>query len=116
MNATPDTFLVRLEYLAHGRDLRKWLFSLGWNRGDIDRIRNEGHIPGAAKLAALARAEKISLTWLLTGQGEPFIAGGALKLREPPARYGKLLAELDELDPAAIEQLLRLARLLKRKR
>src|SRR3546814_19233302 len=40
--------------------------------GDVDRIRN-GHVPKVDKLIPLVTEERVNLSWLLTGEGAPYL-------------------------------------------
>lgn len=67
-----SSFLERLKLLSAGRTFNAWFKQIGWAPGDITRI-NQGGLPGAEKLSLLATIENVSLTWLLTGEGTPYV-------------------------------------------
>lgn len=58
--------------LASGRTFNAWFKEIGWRPGDITRL-NEGGLPGAEKLALLAQVENVNTSWLLTGEGAPYL-------------------------------------------
>ncbi|MDH5641989.1 MAG: helix-turn-helix domain-containing protein, partial [Nitrospira sp.] len=66
-------FLSRAKVLLMGRKPYSWGMALGLGRGTISRMFNDGLPPAADALAIIARAENVSITWLLTGRGEPRI-------------------------------------------
>lgn len=115
----PDAteFIDRLTLLARGRQLYPWLAGVGWSKTDVARVKN-GHIPGSEKLAMLARSEPVSLTWLLTGQGAPYVTGaaGVAEIPAPRIRTGpraELVERIDELPDAAVKSLLAVAKLIR---
>lgn len=66
------TFLSRIDLILSGRDPYPWGQGIGISRGTINRIRHD-QIPNADTLAIISKAENVSLSWLITGKGAPFI-------------------------------------------
>lgn len=65
------TFLSRIEYLLGERKIAKWTSDLG-----IPGARNlirAGGIPGSGPLGIMMKAENVSVDWLITGKGDPFL-------------------------------------------
>lgn len=65
-------FLSRIEFVLDGRAPFPWANRIGIGRGVMSRIR-QGVIPAAEALARIALTENVSITWLLTGVGSPYI-------------------------------------------
>jgi hypothetical protein len=61
----------RLLILMSGRNKHPWGEALGMNSSMITRMFR-GQFPGHEYLAVIARAERVSLNWLLTGFGAPY--------------------------------------------
>lgn len=61
-----------MELLLAGRKPHVWGASIGWNRGTVDSVFRRNQIPGPRDLTQLAVSERVNLTWLLTGEGEPY--------------------------------------------
>lgn len=53
------------------RKITPWALDLGLSRGMVSRI-SEGHVPRPEVLSLIARAEGVSLDWLLDGIGPPW--------------------------------------------
>jgi transcriptional regulator with XRE-family HTH domain len=66
------SFLSRLKEVQGNRYKYKFGEGLGLKSGTIDRIFR-GHEPGPDILKAIALFENVSLNWLLTGQGTPYV-------------------------------------------
>lgn len=49
-----------------------WGRSIGWNDGIINSVFHRGQVPGPRDLVLLAAAERVSINWLLTGDGTPY--------------------------------------------
>ena len=49
-----------------------WASRFGWDRGLISRVFAGKQLPGPEALTQLATAERVNLTWLLTGEGPPY--------------------------------------------
>lgn len=113
---TTTLFRARLVTLAKGRKLTPWLTGLGFKKHDITHI-NLDRIPGPEKLALLAEAENVNLSWLVAGVGEPYIT--RLGAREMPAQYSgrptptqQLVDLLPQLPDDAVKALLKTAQLM----
>ena len=63
----------RMSFILAGRKPHLWGDSIGWNRGTVDSVFRLGKSPGPRDLALLAIAERVNLTWLLTGEGPPYL-------------------------------------------
>lgn len=66
------TFLERLRLVLAGRKLTPWGKACGLNTGTIARML-KGHVPGPDLLVRISKMEHVSVTWLLTGAGAPFL-------------------------------------------
>ncbi|MDH4228824.1 MAG: hypothetical protein OEW11_03640 [Nitrospirota bacterium] len=62
----------RIAQIMAGRPPRQWAVSMGLSERQIGALLH-GRAPSADALSALARVENISLSWLLYGQGAPFV-------------------------------------------
>lgn len=62
----------RLRWLAGARKPQSWTSEFGWDRGLTHRVFTGKQLPGADALEHLAAAERVNLTWLLTGEGPPY--------------------------------------------
>ena len=67
-----SSFAARLEQLLEGRKPYPWGQALGISRGSINRML-QGEPPGPELLIPIQRAENVSLSWLLDGQGAPYM-------------------------------------------
>lgn len=67
-----DSVGARLQQVLGDRSAWKWARAVGLTPGTVGRMI-EGHLPGAEKLIPAARMENLSLTWLCTGEGTPFL-------------------------------------------
>lgn len=65
-------FQYRLEQVLSGRRPYPWAESLGITRGTVGRML-KGEIPGPEILGLIMRAENVSITWLTTGVGAPYL-------------------------------------------
>lgn len=72
MQKNLDSLRQRLEVLLCGQKPYVWGDSIGWPRGTVDTAFRRGKPPGPRDLAQLATAERVNLTWLLTGAGVPY--------------------------------------------
>lgn len=63
----------RMVFLLDGRKPHLWGDNIGWNRGTVDTVFRLGKSPGPRDLAILATVERVNLTWLLTGEGPPYV-------------------------------------------
>lgn len=65
-------FVDRMVLLTEGKKPNPWASRFGWNRGLISLVFNGKQLPGPEALASLAQAERVNLSWLLTGEGAPY--------------------------------------------
>ena len=65
-------FSARLNVIIGHRRPFSWAAALKITSGTMNRL-TKGHVPGGDLLARIAQVENASITWLLTGQGEPFL-------------------------------------------
>ncbi len=77
----PTSFASRLEMVLAGRTPTTWCRCLGILPNMMTRMK-QGHIPGHEVLTRIMRAENVSLSWLMEGVGQPFIAHGFLEFRD----------------------------------
>lgn len=75
-----DTVKDRMYFILDGRKPYVWGESIGWNRGTVDSAFRLGKAPGPRDLAILTVAERVNLSWLLVGEGPPYLV---LPLPEP---------------------------------
>lgn len=73
-----DSFNDRLEFVLDGRKLTPWGKSLGLSNSVLG-VMSQGTAPGPDHLKVIASAENVSLNFLLTGEGSPFV------VNTPPA-------------------------------
>ena len=66
-------FLERMLFLVGGRKQHSWGLAIGLTRGMVDGVFRRGQLPSAEALAIIASAERVNLTWLLTGEGPPYL-------------------------------------------
>ncbi|MER2527430.1 MAG: hypothetical protein ABTR07_05835 [Candidatus Competibacter denitrificans] len=66
-------FIDRLKFLTGGVRPHPWGTRLGWDRGLISRAFSGKQLPGPEALTQLAMIERVNLTWLLTGEGTPYL-------------------------------------------
>ena len=67
-----NDFKARLDIVLAGRKLHPWAKGLGFSRGAAENM-GKGVVPGSEILAVIMRQENVSLTWLATGRGVPFM-------------------------------------------
>ena len=60
-------------FLVGGRKQHSWGLAIGLTRGMVDGVFRRGQLPSAEALAIIASAERVNLTWLLTGEGPPYL-------------------------------------------
>lgn len=72
VNNFMDTIKERLIFLLDGRKPYVFGAAIGWGNGVVDYVFRRGKPPGSDALAQLAQAERVNLTWLLTGEGVPY--------------------------------------------
>lgn len=68
-----ENFVDRLNVILGGRKPHPWASALGWQKTLVHRIFNGKQLPSPDYLASLAAAERVNLTWLLTGEGTPYL-------------------------------------------
>jgi len=88
-----EIFLSRIRIILDWRDRYPWGALVGMTRGTINRIFNEGQIPTGETLSAIGRVENCALSWLLNGQGSPYIVGRCENDEECAERLDELLEE-----------------------
>lgn len=91
-NAMPvkHGFFKRLQYLIpDDANLYTWLEKMGMSRGVADGLK-KGSILGGESLALLFRIHRINTTWLLTGQGKPYVV-------DHFTRSSELIETLDDI-------------------
>lgn len=71
-NKSTNGFRERLDLVLCGRPCTPFLQGIGILGGTANRICG-GALPKAEALARIAKVENASITWLLTGQGDPFV-------------------------------------------
>lgn len=71
LHASGD-IIGRLLWLVGDRRLYSWGKSLGFKSATIARIK-KGQTPSSEMLSTIARVENASITWLLTGRGQPYL-------------------------------------------
>jgi len=84
--------LDRFKSVLSDRKPTPWGVGIGLSRGTISRIL-DGHTPGADSLTLITSNENINLTWLLKGDGNPFIVE---RNTTEKAAYEFLLEKLKE--------------------
>lgn len=67
-----ELFGDRLKWLLAGRRLHPWANGLGVSRGAAESM-GRGQLPGAEILRLIRQREGVSLDWLISGEGQPFI-------------------------------------------
>lgn len=72
VNNFMDTLKERLIFLLDRRKPYVFGAAIGWGNGVVDYVFRRGKPPGSDALAQLAQAERVNLTWLLTGDGVPY--------------------------------------------
>lgn len=59
--------------VLNGRKLTPTMTALGWAASTCSKVMNSGHVPGPDYLVQFAKAENVSLSWLLYGEGSPYV-------------------------------------------
>jgi len=72
MGIEVEPFIARLHRVIGDRKPYPWGSSVGLTRGAIHRLLR-GQLPDPERLLPLVRTEGLSLSWLLTGQGTPYV-------------------------------------------
>lgn len=91
-NESVSIFAERLSHVLGGRRRTPWGERLGSNKGTVYRMF-QGEIPRWETLCAIQRVENVSLSWLLTGAGSPFLVHCAPTDPATAAWLGSQLAE-----------------------
>lgn len=69
-----NSFYDRLVFVLGDNDKHPWGDRLGISPTKISNMfRGEGHIPNHESLALIRRVENVSITWLITGDGAPYV-------------------------------------------
>lgn len=84
-----EAFLARLQRVLGGRKPYPWAAANGLSRGAIGRLL-KGELPDPEKLLPVIRSEGLSLSWLMTGQGTPYL----LHVPATDAQAAELIAHL----------------------
>lgn len=87
-------FFQRLLWVLGDRKLYAWGMPMGFSSATLARLKR-GTAPKGETLAMIARAENCSVSWLLTGQGAPFLVNPCDTDAEMESR---LRAYLDDED------------------
>lgn len=61
-----------MRFLVGDNRPHPWAARFGWDRGVTHRVFNGKQLPSPEALIQLATAERVNLTWLLTGDGAPY--------------------------------------------
>lgn len=67
-----SNIVERLKFLAGAEKPQPWGARFGWDRGITHRVFTGKQLPGPEALEQIATAERVNLTWLLTGEGAPY--------------------------------------------
>ncbi|WP_299732335.1 hypothetical protein [uncultured Endozoicomonas sp.] len=98
----PDfsTFSKRVFYVLGNRKLHPWCATLGLSKGAADSIRADV-IPGPGILLGIHRQERVNISWLLSGEGKPFIIDRVDTEQAFLDLFSKAMARPDGYDPKA---------------
>ena len=97
-----NNFLSRLKFVLSGRKIFPWSAGLGISSGSATHL-NSGKTPNTETLVLIARAEHLSIHWLLTGDGAPYLVYKGDSDLEIAEHLGSLLH--DEPDQWTIHML-----------
>lgn len=97
-----NTFLDRLQRVLGGRKPHPWAAGVGWTRGVVDSLK-DGGVPSPEFLAALGRAEGVSLNWMLTGEGQPFRVAVCVSDAQAASLVSAHLADSKEWQPFLLQ-------------
>ena len=86
-----NDFLCRIRKITGNRYKTPWGAAIGLTRGTTDRIF-KGFVPGPETLCIIQKAENVSLDWLLTGRGRPFLLDEPATDDDGVQLLGKLFA------------------------
>lgn len=89
-----DNFIDRLMSVLGDRKLYPWGMALGFSSATLARLKR-GNSPKGETLAMIARAENASVSWLLTGQGPPYLVHRADTDADLAALLGSYLDDED---------------------
>lgn len=67
-----SNIIERLKFLSGDEKPQPWAARVGWDRGITHRVFSGKQLPSPEALAQIAQAERVNLTWLLTGEGVPY--------------------------------------------
>lgn len=68
-----ENIAARLRSLFDGKKQSEVIAIFGWDKSLLSRIWAGKQCPNAEYLADLATVERVNLTWLLTGEGPPYL-------------------------------------------
>lgn len=68
-----DNFYHRIEQIRGDRKLTPFLTNAGIKGSSVGKVKQGGAIPLAEGLIGLRKVENVSINWLLTGEGTPFL-------------------------------------------
>ncbi len=71
-NNNQNEFKQRLDWVMAGRKVTPWAKNIGLTSGTMSRL-SKGEAPGVEILTAIMRTENVNISWLIDGQGLPFI-------------------------------------------
>lgn len=101
VNWTRSTVKDRVMYLLRGRKMARWSAAVGLEREKARRLAH-GKVPVADSLTGPARVENLSLTWLLSGEGRPFLTFSPLNAEDAADHIDVLLGEEDDWRPLVV--------------
>lgn len=90
-----EAFLARLQRVLDGRKPYPWAAENGLSRGAIGRLL-KGQLPDPDKLLQVIRNEGLSLSWLMTGQGTPFLFHAPATDAQAAELIGQLSTEMGQ--------------------
>lgn len=64
----------KIQLILADRRPYPWGEALGFHKGTVAKMVKQGSPPGPEFLSIISRVENVSITWLLTGEGSPFMA------------------------------------------
>lgn len=92
-----ELFSHRLGQLLAGRKIHPWGAALGVSKGAAETM-SKGQVPGAEILRLIRYQEGVSLGWLVTGDGAPFV----LEHCDDPRTLAQALADEAEQGPLTL--------------
>lgn len=84
-------FSQRIETILQGRKLSPWARQMGLSNSFVTRTR-ENKPPNSMALGLISKVERVSINWLLTGMGVPFIVS-TIPRDEDFAEYLDILSD-----------------------